>query len=73
MYYGDTGAQITKPVMVKALTKLGDLLKQKNKRLELVCCGGIVSLLYHGSRQTTHDVDVLFPNNPTLTSMLANL
>lgn len=73
MYYGDTGSQITKPVMIQALNKLGDLLKQKGKRLELVCCGGIVSLLYHSSRQTTHDVDVLFPNNPALASMLKEL
>ncbi|GLQ29614.1 hypothetical protein [Litoribrevibacter albus] len=73
MYYGDTGKQITKPVMVKALTKLGDLLKEKDQRLDLVCCGGIVSLLYHGSRQMTHDVDVLFPNNPTAANILKEL
>ena len=73
MYYGDTGTQITKSIMVKALTKLGDLLKEKDQRLELVCCGGIVSLLYHGSRQMTHDVDVLFPNNPAAVKILKEL
>lgn len=73
MYYGDSGKQITKAIMLKALNKLGDLLKKKNKRLELVCCGGIVSVLYHGSRQMTHDVDVLFPNNPSIANMLKQL
>lgn len=59
--------------MIKALTRLGDLLKKHNKRLELVCCGGVVSVLYHGSRQMTHDVDVLFPNNPHVTKLLNQL
>ena len=73
MYYGETGKQITKQIMLNALNKLGDLLKAKNQRLELVCCGGIVSVLYHGSRQMTHDVDVLFPNNPSIANMLKGL
>lgn len=73
MYYGESGSQITKPVMIKALNKLGDLLKSKKQRLELVCCGGVVSMLYHGSRQMTHDVDVLFPNNPTVINILKQL
>ena len=70
MYYGESGKQITKPKIRKALNKLGVLLKQKNHRLDLVCCGGIVSVLFHGSRQMTHDVDVLFPNNPAVVKML---
>ena len=73
MYYGDSGKQITKPTMLRALNRLGDLLRSKNQRLELVCCGGIVSVLYHGSRQMTHDVDVLFPNNPMISDMLKGL
>jgi hypothetical protein len=73
MYYGESGTQITKPIILKALNKLGDLLKDKNQRLELICCGGIVSVLYHGSRHMTHDVDVLFPNNPTVAKMLMRL
>ncbi len=73
MYYGESGTQITRDVVLKALNKLGDLLKNNNKRLELVCCGGIVSVLYHGSRQMTHDVDVLFPNNPHVTNLLKKL
>ena len=73
MYYGETGKQITRTVILKALNKLGDLLEKKSRRLELVCCGGIVSVLYHGSRQMTHDVDVLFPNNPHVTKILKQL
>ncbi len=73
MYYGDTGNQITKQLILQALNRLGDLLKEKGKSLELVCCGGVVSVLYHGSRQMTHDVDVLFPNNPHLVQLLKDL
>lgn len=70
MYYGESGTQITKSIMLKALDKLGDLLQANNQCLELVCCGGIVSVSYHGSRQMTHDVDVLFPNNPAVAELL---
>lgn len=73
MYYGESGIQITKSIMLKALNKLGDLLKINNQCIELVCCGGIVSVLYHGSRQMTHDVDVLFPNNPIVANLLKQL
>lgn len=73
MYYEASGKQITRDIMLKALTRLGDLLRKNNKRLELVCCGGVVSVLYHGSRQMTHDVDVLFPNNPHVTKLLKQL
>ncbi len=73
MYYAESGKQITKPIIMKALNKLDDLLKEKNQRLDLVCCGGIVSVLFHGSRQMTHDVDVLFPNNPAVVKMLKGL
>lgn len=55
MYYGTSGKQITRDIMIKALTRLGDLLKKHNKRLELVCCGGVVSVLYHGSWLTAND------------------
>jgi hypothetical protein len=73
MHYGSSGKHITREIMLNALTRLGDLLRKNNKRLELVCCGGVVSVLYHGSRQMTHDVDVLFPNNPHVTKLLKQL
>lgn len=73
MYYDNSGSQITKEILLQALNHLGELLQQKNQRLELVCCGGVVSVLYHHSRQMTHDVDVLFPNNPHVVEMLGGL
>ncbi len=73
MYDGDTGRQITKQTLINALNRLGDLLKAKNKRLELVCCGGIVSVLYLSSRQMTHDVDVIFPIDPSSAKILTSL
>lgn len=72
MYSGSEGQQIVKAVLLQALSYLGDLLQQKCQRLELVCCGGVVSVLYHQSRQMTHDVDVLFPNNPAVVQILRN-
>jgi len=71
--YSKSGKQITPTVVFNAQNKLGDLLENNNKRLELVCCGGVVSVLYHRSRKMTHDVDVLFPNNPQVKNLLKNL
>lgn len=73
MYRSESPSQLTASTVRQALDRLGDLLASKNLRLELVCCGGVVSVLYHGSRQMTHDVDVLFPNNPRLVSVLTQL
>jgi hypothetical protein len=73
MYRSESLSQLTANTVRQALIRLGDLLASKNLRLELVCCGGVVSVLYHGSRQMTHDVDVLFPNNPSLVSVLTQL
>lgn len=73
MYYGSSGSQITRFVLIKALNRLGDLLRSKGKKLNLVCCGGVVSVLYHASRNMTHDVDVLFPNNPAIKDLLRKL
>ena len=38
--------QITKEELLKALERLGDLLKEQNILLELTVAGGIVSLLH---------------------------
>ena len=67
------GHQFTETMLRDALTRLGDLLKSKGKRLELTCCGGVVSVLYHHSRQMTHDVDVVFPNDPAAVAILNEL
>jgi hypothetical protein len=73
MYRSESPSQLTAGTVRQALVRLGDLLARKNLRLELVCCGGVVSVLYHGSRQMTHDVDVLFPDNPKMVSVLTQL
>ena len=61
MAYEVSGKQITQVLLLKALNRLGDLLQARKTRVDLVCCGGVVSVLYHRSRHMTHDVDVLFP------------
>lgn len=73
MYYNDTGKQISRDIVFKALTRLGDLLGENGRRAELVCCGGVVSVLHLGSRHMTHDVDVLFPDNLHLTELVKKL
>ncbi len=73
MSYNESGKQITRETLLKALNRLGDLLREKNKCVDLVCCGGVVSVLYHQSRWTTHDVDVLFPDNKFITDLLKTL
>ncbi len=59
--------------MLNALNRLGDLLNHMQKRVELVCCGGVISVLYHHSRAMTHDVDVLLPNDPSLRQLIGSL
>lgn len=41
---------IDRDTMKRALHHLGDLLQENNTKLELLCCGGIVSQLYLNSR-----------------------
>lgn len=57
--YSNTGKQISIQALTKALKRLGDLLQKENKRLELTCCGGIISLMYFHSRAMTQDVNVI--------------
>lgn len=63
--YSSTGQQISIQTLTKALKRLGDLLQKENKRLELVCCGGIISLMYFHSRAMTQDIDATFPQIPS--------
>ena len=51
---------LTKHVLLKSLKRLGDLLKENGKKIELVVAGGVISLLVFNSRQLTHDVDAIF-------------
>jgi hypothetical protein len=61
--YSSNNQQISIETFTHALTRLGDLLQKKDKHLELVCCGGIVSLMYFRSRMMTQDIDAIFPAN----------
>jgi hypothetical protein len=60
-YYDIGSGSLSKFVITKALTRLADLLKEKNKRVELVAAGGVISVLIFGSRQMTRDIDVIIP------------
>lgn len=71
--YASTGQRISIHTLTQALRRLGDLLQQENKRLELVCCGGIISLMYFRSRNMTQDVDAIFPANPANKQLLIRL
>ena len=58
-YYDIGDGTLSKIVIEKALNRLGDLLKEKNQRIELVAAGGVISVLQFGSRHMTRDVDVI--------------
>lgn len=71
--YSSDSKQISVQTLNQALTRLGDLLQKKKKRLELVCRGGIISLMYFRSRTMTQDVDAIFLANPTNKLLLIKL
>ena len=60
-YYDIGNGTLSKPVIERALTRLADLLKEKQTRVELVAAGGVISVLVFGSRQMTRDIDVIIP------------
>jgi Nucleotidyl transferase of unknown function (DUF2204) len=60
--YHDIGnGRLSKVVIDTALKRLGDLLQIKNRRIELVAAGGVISVLQFGSRNMTRDIDVIIP------------
>jgi hypothetical protein len=61
--YSSTGKQISMQAPTKALKRLGNLMQQENKRLELVCRGGIISLMYFHSRAMTFFPQIPSTNN----------
>jgi|GEM_PF-1164281 len=71
--YADSGQKIGIQILTKALKRLGDLLCKENKRLELTCCGGIISLMYFQSRTMTQDVDAIFPAREDNKNLLKKL
>lgn len=62
-YYDVGNGQLSKAVIEAALNRLGELLKDQNKRVELVVAGGIISVLYFGSRLMTRDIDAIIPEH----------
>ncbi len=48
-FYDIGSGSLSKSVITKALTRLADLLKEKNKRVELVAAGGVISVLIFGT------------------------
>lgn len=61
-YYDVGSGALSKVVIEKALSRLAELLKEQNKRVELVAAGGVISVLVFGSRQMTQDIDVIIPS-----------
>lgn len=45
-----------------ALRRLGELLAARGKRVELVAAGGVISVLQFGNRNSTYDIDAVFPD-----------
>ncbi|MBC8397797.1 MAG: hypothetical protein H8E16_11960 [Flavobacteriales bacterium] len=68
-----SGGTLTKSIIKKALIKLGDKLKEKNIKIDLVVAGGIISVLYFNNRESTKDIDAIFPNNPDKLKILKEL
>jgi len=60
-YYDIGNGSLSRLVIEKALKRLAQLLSEKNKRVELVAAGGVISVLLFGSRQMTRDIDVIIP------------
>lgn len=60
-YYDIGSGTLSRPVIEKALKRLAQLLQEKNKRVELVAAGGVISVMLFGSRQMTRDIDVIIP------------
>ncbi len=60
-YYDVGSGTLSKIVIERALKRLAELLKEYNKRVELVAAGGVISVMFFGSRQMTKDIDVIIP------------
>ncbi|MEN9866113.1 MAG: hypothetical protein RL748_1703, partial [Pseudomonadota bacterium] len=58
-YHNVGSGKLSKNVIEAALTRLGDLLRERNTRVELVAAGGVISVLQFGSRDMTRDIDVI--------------
>ena len=61
-YYDIGSGKLSKLAIERALKRLAELLQQKNKRVELVAAGGVISVMFFGSREMTQDIDVIIPS-----------
>lgn len=59
--YDSRFGTLSRPIMERAMRRLGDLLKEKRKSIELVAAGGVISVMQFGNRQMTRDIDVIMP------------
>jgi len=50
---------LSKSVIDKALNRLAEMLEEKNRQVELVAAGGVISVLVFDSRDMTQDIDVI--------------
>lgn len=60
-YYDVGSGTLSRQVIEKAFNRLAELLKEQNKRVELVAAGGVISVMLFESRQMTRDIDVIIP------------
>jgi len=52
--------RLTRAIIVRALTRLGELSAAKNSRLEIAIYGGTVMMLAYDCRDATKDIDAIF-------------
>jgi hypothetical protein len=54
-------AILSRVAIERALHRLGDLLKERNRTVQLVAAGGVISVMQFGNRAATRDIDVIMP------------
>ncbi len=54
-------ATLSRVAIEQALRRLGDLLKERNRTVQLVAAGGVISVMQFGNRAATRDIDVVMP------------
>jgi len=52
--------RLSRAVIVRALSRLGELCTEKNSRVEIAIYGGTVMMLAYNCREATKDIDAIF-------------
>ena len=52
--------RLSRAVIVRALSRLGELCAEKNSRVEIAIYGGTVMMLAYDCREATKDIDAIF-------------